>query len=275
MPEKQTAYAHYELSKGYTLDEGRLRKIDEILKTRSKHIEGQSRQTFKVYRSDALVYTTTDLHILLAERNDKSQHIERVTIGLASDDTFELSLDFDQTGVYLDVEGNDRDFVYVIFSDIRNFIEHNASTLNNRDLPFKVTNALVFAFIAVSITPLINITYKMTSFRPPIRYEDALNSSDVLIKLNYLISRTPPIALGKNLLFSMSLLLAASAVMIFRRPIYLLIRYLFPLNIFLIGEEIGHTARRANIRNSIFWVVIVGSTISTITGFFVWFLTTS
>src|SRR6266498_3038613 len=113
------AYTDHKFRRGFLLDEVRLRKIASII---TNHIVSKPNATwqwqYKVKRSDALVYTTSSIEDIFAEDNSLSQRIVSIDITLMpeSDKSFSLSLLFDtDEGTRLTLEGEDRNFVFVLF----------------------------------------------------------------------------------------------------------------------------------------------------------------
>ncbi len=265
------AYVDHEFENGFVLDEGRLRKVAEILMARQKQFGADCRLTFKVYRSDTLTYTTEDLEQILREDNGGWSRLVRLTFSIQASD-FSLSLDFDEDGTRLHIEGNDRDVVFLVFSEIKQYLSSEVNTVRIKG--YKVRNLLSSAFL------LCGAVYSIASFarvfgETPFPADTVLQSQDLQLKLNFLvesISRqfgTPFMSIFYVLLAVVVIYEVFFASKLLKRPL----EYLFPSNIFLIGKEIQRNTRRQSLRQNIFWGVIIASVISLLAGLVVWLVT--
>ena len=274
-----SAFVDYTFDKGFILDEERIRKLNDILLTRGQQLAGNCKPMYKVYRADTFTYTTEDLRQILSEDNADWQRVVRLAVSLKQDDDFMLDLDFDGNDdkTKLHIEGSDRDFVFVFFSELRQYISNEISVINRRKV------RPILAFIAVSI--LFLMLFWLYSFwgkqtAAAFMTEDTLKSQDINVKLNYIITITADqmdmfSGYPGYALFSMISLACVTFIALLAHEIGLdkPIKRLFPNNIFLIGKEIGRHAKRQSLRQNIMWGIIISSIISVVTGLIVWTIT--
>jgi hypothetical protein len=269
------AFVDSEFTKGYILDEEKIRKLNEILVSRASQIHPDCKPTFKIYKSDTFSYTTDDLQKILSETNADWEKIERLTMFMKYDDDFDLKLDFGNEGTKLHIEGKERDVVYLIFSELKQYIANEVTVIK----PFIGTKFksffLYISFILLSV--VLAITMFSTGFfsnTSTLTKSDALNTQDLQLKLNFLIEKQSDPSSEKDLPYIFIGYMVLMLLVIFGGDLLLRpIKYLFPDHIFLIGKEIEKNSKRLTLRQNILWVVIVGSIVCIITGLIVWFIT--
>jgi hypothetical protein len=257
------AFVRHEFRKGFLLDEERIRKINEILNQRLTGVEGSPKPTYKVYRADAFSYTTVDVQDVINEENSEWQRITRLAVSASSGDILDLKLDFDESGTGLHIEGEDRDFVYLLFSDLRQYLSNEVNVL--RSLPRRIGRLVTgIGMIIVSVIFMVEVW--------PAPATTVLESQDIHEKLNVLIERQTlsspilPVLLGMLALLMIGQLLGEEKLL-------KMVELFFPQNIFLFGKELDRYARIQTLRNRIFWGVIVASVVGVATGLVVWLIT--
>lgn len=191
---------------------------------------------------------------------------------------FRCMLDFNRKpdsysdeGVNLEIEGDNRDLVYLLSSDLKQYISSEVAIMNDvskKGLIWITNIFLLLLFISPSYAYhlwAVRRGYYKTSV------DMTLKSQDVQEKLNFLIERTtnilPPVFIG---LLLMTFAIAVIFIVNERGGVRKLVDYFFPMHAFLFGKEMVQYNRRMNLKKNIFWVIIVGSVISLITGFAIW-----
>jgi hypothetical protein len=169
-------------------------------------------------------------------------------------------LDFDEKATNLQIEGDIRDDVFLVFSDLKQYLTNEVCT---RRSPFssKKVAQLLFALPVTLLFAWIYIRGSVTKVDVvDISAESVLKSQDLAAKLNYLIVQqsksevtTIPVAIGSVFLVA-SLGLAVFGEAIILKPL----RYLHPRNIFLVGKEIERHERRIKLRDRLIWTIGVG-----------------
>ncbi|MFN8414517.1 MAG: hypothetical protein U0Z26_19210 [Anaerolineales bacterium] len=253
------AYVNYKFKNGFILDEERVRKINEILYSRGNQIDPKCKPIYNVYREDTFSYSTENITDIFQEENSEWKHINRILIQMNFPGKFSLTLNFDfSEDTYLAIEGEDRDTVFLIFSELRQYISSEVSVIN---LFFEkiskeyltVAMALLFALMAVFVS-LIAASSRVEN--TPILYNEAVKSQDEIVKLNYLLQRYSSSAAiyQKNVIYFM--VASFSVVIMFlvsRGTILRPIQYLFPGYLFLFGKEIEKHNKRLTLRQNLLW----------------------
>jgi hypothetical protein len=269
------AFVDNEFTKGYILDEERLRKINEILITRGSQIHNECQPMYKIYKADSFSYTTENLEKILQENNADWEKIERITIFMKYNDDFLLNLDFGDENIKLHIEGKERDIVFLIFSEIKQYIGNEVAVIKplitKKMKPFI---PLFFSLIIVIFLMFSMFNNDTFTTKTSISKDNALGSQDINLKINYLIETQTDPSSAKSLPYLLIGMLFAMFIPVIGVDFLLKpIRYLFPNHIFLIGKEIEKHKKRISLRQNLLWVVIIGTLVGIGAGLFVWFFT--
>lgn len=238
-----TAFVEHQFSKGFILDEERIRRINEILISRGKEFSPDIHPSYEVFRADSLKYSTQDIQDIINEKNTEYQKITQIKINLDKEKDLSLELSFNAEGeTDLVITGDDRDKVFILFSDLREYLNNEVCTIrlwfekiNYRNLVpimgLMMMGALLFLFM-----PLIKDLRV-----PEPNIETLLASQNISEKLNYLIESK-----GKEqeLFSSTTLLIVVLALfyMSFVIPsIIKLIRKIFPTHLFCLEKRSKET----------------------------------
>jgi hypothetical protein len=126
------AYAEQAFNKkGYILDEERLRKINSLLCQRVKDIPNSPIPVYRVFRSDSFTYSTKNLEDIICEDNYDYQRIERIYIyhdsekaasPYEADEGFHLLIALEKDEIYLKIRGENRDLVFLLLSELKQYI---------------------------------------------------------------------------------------------------------------------------------------------------------
>ncbi len=122
------AYVEHTFKRGFLLDEERLRKLNSIIQERLAKHDPPLSHTFRIYRADSYSYETQKVDDVTREDNADWQHITRLQIKTEQKDVFEFKLSFSEDGTFLKMVGNDRDDVFLLFSDLREYMENEINT---------------------------------------------------------------------------------------------------------------------------------------------------
>jgi hypothetical protein len=285
------AFIKHEFKKGFLLNEERLRKIHEILRKRLTGIEGPPEPVYKVYRADSFTYTTSVIEDVLNEENSEWQRIERLNVSIRSNEKFKLDLDFrDRTVVH--IEGEDRDLVFLVFSDLRQYLSNEVNVL--KFAPWKTVQiaGVVLVTIVLGIWFFFALWVYVTKdpsvdWKQEVVHARALmEGQDINEKLNWLIETSLPEpetpsairltnwALIFLAFFGVGLMgvsIAGEQIPKFRKIVD---KFLFPTNVFLFGRERERYEKTMALRRNLFWVVFVGFIVGIGAGLSVWFITT-
>lgn len=143
---------------GFAIDERRLRKLVDIIESRLRAAELSNDLVFVVYRSDHAKFATQSLSAVLQEENAPSAKLVGFELSLTPDTPISVRLSFrDDQGASLLVEGEDRDLVFLLYSDVKAYIE---AEIQRRPSFFRyLTTTPVFVlslFVFMAIFPFLS-----------------------------------------------------------------------------------------------------------------------
>lgn len=251
--------------KRFELNEENIRRIYSDIRKRTPS-EKRVDIIFEVFREDSLVFRTSEVERILSENNDSTQKIKELKIEY-KDDCLNIVLTFDaEKGAELTIDGEDRDQVFLIASDLREYIQKEVCHINNGIFSKK----FILLGVAAMLTSFLVVLKLLAPQAPDASLEQILASTDSNLKLNHLISlmtnrQTTDDRAQMVTFFPMILMLL---IFLPGERIY---NYFFPGNIFLIGKQITVIAnRRGSIRN-LFWGGFVALVIAFGSGYyFLW-----
>lgn len=257
----------FDFKKGFLLEEDDILKINEIIKSRFNNLP-KSILKYRIRRSDLNEYITDNLDVVLKEENCNGQEIVSFTFLAESDTTgkvyeydyeYCLSVSFSKKeGTNLNISGIDRDLVFLLKSDLKNYLDNNVNkgfVINNKS-EFKSKSIL--ALMLLIMLTLVSFLFSISS--PETNIEDILKSLDVNEKLNYIIQKSHDLSSKRINIYPYYTtgILGLSMLLIFFDLIPKIITFLFPSNIFYIGKYMKIYDRKISFRNNIFWVVGIG-----------------
>ena len=227
---------------------------------------------YKVRRNDALQYTTSNIDDILREDNSATQKITALTVASSPTDSLKITLDFDvESPTELQIEGEDRNAVFVLFSDVKNYLQAEINVCRS-----VATRSFRMFLQLISLLLLTTAALSMVSdFRlsTPIASEvsAALGTNDLSRKLNYLIQREHyPSVAPIGFLVGLAVL---SMIMLFGDQVLAIINSFFPANLFLIGKERDKFDRNTAWRGKLVWGIGIAFAVSFTAGVVVWYLT--
>lgn len=255
-------------NKKFEINEEGLRRIHSDIRKRVP-TEKQKDIIFEIFREDSLVYRTSELDRVLSESNDSTQKIKSISIEYL-DDSLDIELTFHvEDGAKLAVKGEDRDTVYLISSELGEYIQKEVSFLSGGSW----MNKGMIATICLAVVLLLAFLIKTPNIEPNISeaLSTALTSTDTNEKLNYIINN---INNKKNpeSRAEIATILPMALVLIFLLPHGNVAQYFFPGNIFLIGKQINIINNRRGFVRNIFWCGIVALAIAMATGYYFFWL---
>lgn len=252
------ANVEHDFNKYFELDEEKLRRIHSIVKKRVNE-NGSENIKFRVTRLDNLIYSTDKIDEVINEENDSISKITSIEIYhnyLGNS----ISIAFkNKTGVSIKITGEDRDNVFLLSSELKEYINKEISTYKYFNAATLKTLLLLAALLSFGV-----IIYKL-----PISggiddnsLKNILENQDVNEKLNFIVEQsrikkqiTPILLL---IPITLVFILIASAL----SPLGKIIDYFFPRNTFMIGKQISSIEKRRKLKSNIFWIVCVGGMLS-------------
>ncbi|WP_341939617.1 hypothetical protein [Marinimicrobium sp. C2-29] len=247
---------------GFLLDEVKLRKIVDLIESRT----GRSTVEFKVHRGDSYSYVTSNADDVADEDNDDWRAITKLQISITEDSPKFFMLTFSEKGISLHISGEDRDSVYLIFSDLRGYINNEVLTkFPFTDHAWWVLSRVLFVGSFLAVTYFV---FDDQINKNPSHAIKALESNDISAKLNYLISE------------KMDQMVSAASIYwiipVMLIPIFFgsniskkMWHLIFPTNEFLFGKRKVIYEKRRSFMEKIFWGVIVAAVVTGVVGFFV------
>lgn len=270
---EMAAYVDFNFQRGFLLDEENLRKIHEIL---SKRIQDQDAIIkYHIYREDSFSYKTADINEIVKEENKNGNKITEMIVSVSKtneDDNFFFLLRFSKKGANLKIEDDDRDFVYLLSSDIKYHYKNS------------ISSSLISSLRILKISPIQITTYLMILLllyiftldipnRNDTHVQALINSSNLDEKLNYLIIHS---SLKKNLTLAhyIPLIVIPFIILIQLSGIASSItKFLLPTNLFLIGKEKELYEKRKRFKNNLLWGGLIAFLIGVASSLFVWKIT--
>ena len=257
-----------EYSKGFLLNEEHLIKLNDICSKRFDELNLDQELSYKVYRSDSLVYESTSYQSVLDEENSKRNKIEKVRITSESGVLkYALSFDYDE-GVSLSVEAQSKDKAYLLFSDVKDYLI--TEILCFRSFSFDKALSSRNTFPVVMVLSLLFMTYLIGLGQIGAEELNTLvQTGTVEEKINHLLvarnQRDSPDAMYP--MFGMMLIVM---VVIFGLGSFL--DRVFPRNIFCWGKMAGNHTRLVSLRSKILWGIIIAFMISVAAALFLKFV---
>ncbi|MCK4796153.1 MAG: hypothetical protein KAT05_02160 [Spirochaetes bacterium] len=262
------ANVRYKFKKGFLLDEEKLRKIHNIITTRITDTEIK----YSIERNDSFSFETTNLEKIINEENSKWSKINEINIRLYQRSNLDITLNFSDSGGTLYINGEDRDNVFLLHSELKEYISHEVCTL----LPNNILGKYTFPLILAAFIAFIIYTLALSQSTPTINKEmvvSVLNSNDTNAKIDFLIQKEfentmvndIPFKFPKEIFLSVLFLLSIGLLDEKNK----ISQFIYPTNLFLFGKEIEKHNRYLEIRGKIFWIGVVGLIVSIIGGIFV------
>lgn len=253
------ANVEYDFKNHFEIDEEKIRRIHSIIKARVP-AETVSKIGFTVTRADNLIYLTFEINDVINESNDSISKITSLEIN-SKDDLLNLSVIFnDKSGASIRVTGEDRDNVFLLSSELKEYISKEVTTLKKWGIldPKIMMSTMLLSFLAFFCYQLTTEVAKISeeSIKP------LLDGTDINEKLNFLIERKiNSSGISSTTIVPMFLLLGFF-IAITTLPMTKLIDFIYPRNIFMLGKQISIIEKKRKLKSNIFWVIFVGGVLS-------------
>ena len=112
------AYVEHRFKRGFLLDEEKLRKLVNLITQRLGKSEPPIPYKLRVFRADPYSYETSNVEDIVNEDHADWRRITRLQIEASRQKDFEFELTFSDEGTSLNLDGDDRDQVYLLLSDL-------------------------------------------------------------------------------------------------------------------------------------------------------------
>jgi hypothetical protein len=278
-----SAYIDFKFHKGFLLNEENLRKITDIISKRLPNLESYTIK-YSVYRNDSFCFDTHNISDILNEGNSREQKINTLMIMAYeknnTDEKIELDLRviFDSAeSVRFKIIGENRDFVFLLGSDIKEYIGNNIAVCLRysdekarnfgRAMPFFLTMALFIIGMNKFIS-VVNVANREKLSEVDL----IIKSNDISEKLNYILKGNTAL-LKLDYSFVIPLLIGFFILLFAALYINKILSIFIITNVFIIGKEKEIYDRRVKRRANIIWVGLIGLILSIISGILVWKIT--
>lgn len=258
-----------EFGKGFSLEEENIIKLADICKKRFDEAGITEGLKYKLYRKDSMVYESTEYSSLLQEENSARNHITRIDF-ICDSDSLYMKLTFDkEEKVTLQIEADDKDHAYLIFSDIKEYLATEVLTFRSfRFSAVLSTNLMLPIFMLAMFAILFSqINHSMMSASD---LHQLISTGTVDEKLNYLISQGRK---NSELTNIWAILGGTIAMMVFVFSIGPILDMSFPVNLFLWGKEKSKYEKLCSLRSKIIWGVCIAFIIGVASSVFVMYMT--
>lgn len=256
------ALVEHKFEKGFILDEQRLRKIKELIEIRLQNHSNPTEIKYRVSRGDAFTYETPSIETVINEDNDDWRAISRLEIIFEETEKLKFELKFSSNGAYIEIIGEDRDAVFLLFSDIKQYITNEV--LSKFHIPPKFTKFIPIAIFTIIASIII---YNLNGLGSYTELADkAISSNSIEEKLNFLIQ-------DKKLASPSSAAMRWSLALILIPFISLLgvgdwvTKQIAPTNLFLFGSRKEKYERQKGLREKVIWGILVGLAVSLIASY--------
>ncbi|MGE6790618.1 hypothetical protein ACQKFS_01115 [Pseudomonas guineae] len=257
-----------EFAKGFSLEEENIIKLADICKKRLSEAEITDSLKYKIYRKDSMVYESSEYAQLLQEENSTRNQITRIDISCNADD-FSMRLTFDKEDkVTLQIEAEDKDQAYLIFSDIKEYLFTEVLKFRS----FKFSSALsANVMFPVFMMAMFVIMFSLIGrgAMSSDQFQTLISSGSIDAKLNYLLTQSRKNADTTNI---WPLLGGLGAFMFFVFAVGPILDKYFPVNIFIWGKEKAKYEKLCALRAKIIWGICIAFIIGVASSLFVMYL---
>ncbi|MFZ2634452.1 MAG: hypothetical protein WA081_06140 [Desulfosalsimonadaceae bacterium] len=266
------AYVEHRFKQGFLLDEERLRKLVNLIDQRLSKAEPPIKQNFRVFRADSYSYETTNVDDIVNEDHADWRRITRLQLEANREKEFEFELTFSEDGTSLKLNGDDRDQVYLLLSDLREYLKNEVNTCVHISRDTRRILSLVLPILLISVFVALAF-WKIPDTPSSEDIQRILNSNDLEEKVNFLISNKKETNRGLRYTIPLLILMPLVMVLGITDIAEKVIIFLCPSNLFLFGPQKQKYDRRRRILGNLLWGVLIAFVISLLAGLAVWKLT--
>lgn len=266
----------YCFSKGFILNEEHLQTISSMI--RERYTE---ELVYKITKSDSYIYQTSDINEIFKEENSNANLINKLVVAIDNSDIINFQLCFEKgKPSTLKIVGEDKDKIFLLYNEIKTYVEKEI-TIIKTFLAYDTLQSIcsiLSTFLMLGCFVFMQLMLKNSLSVGTAESEKAINSSDILVKLNYLI-----VQLGNTDEKSVEYLhifwpvMFGSIVLIFLPKI---VEFLWGKkgvlrldDYFLIGKQKNVYDKKMKMRNNLIWTIGIGLVVSIVGGLLVYFFT--
>src|SRR3989442_378628 len=183
-----SAFVEHAFKRGFILDEATLLKLHELIQARLGESPTTIPLSFTVYRGDSYSYETQSVEDVVNEENEDWRAITRLDlVAVLQDVEFKLTFSVSDNSPTLRIIGDDRDQVFLLFSDVRDYVTNEvlAGVLPDRDI-FKIVALMGMTIPLVAALVWFGVVTSSSSFDSDTAAK-VLSGNDLQSKIDLLI----------------------------------------------------------------------------------------
>lgn len=264
---------NHDFKNGFILNEEHLQTLSSMI--RERYTE---ELIYQITKSDSYIFQTSDINEIIKEENSSANLINKMAI-IIDDDNISFILCFEKgEATFLRIIGEDKDKIFLLYNEIKTYVEKEITTVKtflSYDTMQNICSVLSsFLMIGSILLLLIPLSYSRNNEG----IDEAINSSDVLFKLNYLINQrgNTDRAMEKYMYIIFPIMVIA-VILVF---VPKLLRFLWGqkgvlriTDYFLFGKQKKVYDKKIKIKNNIVWTVDIGFLVSILAGLVIYFVT--
>lgn len=262
---------NYEFKKGFILDEERIRKINDLIIEKA-HLKSKGIvPNYQIYFENSFTFNSNKIQEIIDLPNNSVDKITRIKISL-NIKNLELIVDINPKDSLLQIEGESRDLIFVLFSDLRDYLNKEVFTIWSNKIDKRYIRLLIPIFL-ISL-----LSYTMFRFIDSNNIDKPelikiINNDDILPKINFLLQErlNLPTESYEFLKWMLPVSIFSSILMVLPITDYLIVkpfRYLFPSHLFLFGKAIEENKKRKNLLDKILWGGLIALVISIVANYY-------
>lgn len=259
---------------GFILGEEHLQMLSSMIKNRY----AEEDLIYKITKSSSYIYQTLEIEEIFKEENSKANLINKLEIIIDNEDKVKFNLCFEKGEYsYLKIMGVDKDIVFLLYNEIKTYVEKEIaikkfflSYYALQSICLGISSLLMLGNMLFLFGGLVNTKSEVVS--------EALNSADILFKLNYLISQQSNMESNEKKFVYTLLPIAIISVLISFAPKTL--NFFLGKNgvlritdYFLFGKQKNIYDKKVKFKNNFIWCIGIGFLVSIVAGFVVYIFT--
>lgn len=259
--------------KGFILSQENILTLTSII-----HQRYEDELVYELMKNDSYIYQTSDLDEIFKEENGKANRISKFSIGIDSGDKIRFYLGFEKgERTILKIMGEDKDKIFLLYNEIKTYVEKEITTAKTFMIDDNLQSICSILSIFFMFGSMISMVFLLGKYNSS-EVEKIINSSDIELKINYLIMRRENG--GRILEEKMGIILIVmmcSVVIIFLPKLGKILfgekGIISITDYFLIGKEKNLYERKMKTRNNVIWTIGIGMVVSVVAGLIVYFFT--
>lgn len=259
---------------GFILGEEHLQTLSSMIKNRY----AEEDLIYKITKSSSYIYQTSEIEEIFKEENSKANLINKLEIVIDNEDKVKFDLCFEKGEYsYLRIMGVDKDIVFLLYNEIKTYVEKEIaikkvflSYYTLQSICSSISSLLLLGSMFFALGGLVNPKSEGVS--------EALNSSDILFKLNYLISQQSNTGINNKKYVYIFFPIALISILVLFVP--KILNFFWGKNgalritdYFLFGKQKTVYDKKIKVKNNFIWSIGIGFLVSIVAGFVVYIFT--